>query len=107
MIIENNLCGKCGEVEDNNLHHDESPSSEFDHYAECNHDVDYQGEETGWVETMDCHEYEPVHDDVTCGCKGKCQRDCPCMNVDCIDDDCGGSRGCNDDCTCSGYGECD
>jgi hypothetical protein len=45
---------------------------------------------------------------VTCSCVGKCNRDCPCMNVDCEDDDCGGSRGClQGSCNCASYGECD
>ena len=46
--------------------------------------------------------------EVACDCQGECNRDCPCMNVDCIDDDCGGSRGClQGTCQCAGNGECD
>jgi hypothetical protein len=46
-------------------------------------------------------------DDIVCDCQGKCNRDCPCMNIDCDDDDCGNARGCLDTCQCAGNGECD
>jgi len=54
----------------------------------------------------------------TCNCNGVCDSYCPCMNIDCEDDDCGGVRGClapseygkkgvAGTCQCSGNGECD
>lgn len=52
---------------------------------------------------------EPVEPtiEVACECQGKCNRACPCMNIDCDDDDCGNARGCLDTCQCDGNGECD
>ena len=52
-----------------------------------------------------------------CDCD-TCGRDCPCMNIDCEDDDCGCARGCLapaeygkknvvGTCQCAGNGECD
>ena len=69
------LCEYCGELEFNVLHHDTSlntpikPFASVEHYDECNYDADYQGEERGYVATMDCHEFE-----AGCSCEesGRC-----------------------------------
>jgi hypothetical protein len=61
----------------------------------------------GWF-TPHAYGREAEDTDMTvCDCQGKCNRDCPCMNIDCPDDDCGNARGCLDMCQCEGNGECD
>ena len=55
----------------------------------------------GWITPTD------DTDMTMCECQGKCNRDCPCMTIDCEDDDCGNARGCLDTCQCDGNGECD
>jgi len=60
MIIEN-ICSECSELADHKLHHEvESMTDILEdvHFDECNYDASYEGEETGYVVTMDCHEYE-------------------------------------------------
>ena len=65
-------CQECGEVEAHKLHHDvANPMTGADvHFDECNYEASYEGEETGWVPSMDCHEFE-----VGCYCAdaGKCE----------------------------------
>jgi hypothetical protein len=65
-------CYECGELADHKLHHDvANPMTGADvHFDECNYDVDYQGEERGWVPSMSCHEYEA---DCYCGGRGLCE----------------------------------
>ena len=55
-----------------------------------------------------------INENTSCSCgyltqwEGKCGELCPCMNIDCDDDNCGGSRGCiAGNCTCLDGGECD
>ena len=58
-----NLCSECGEHESHDLHHD-MPDVVGDtmpddpHFDECNVDASWEGEERGYVATMDCHEFE-------------------------------------------------
>ena len=65
-------CAECGELEDSNLHHDvANPMTGADvHFDECNYEASYEGEETGWVPSMDCHEFEAG---CYCADAGKCE----------------------------------
>jgi len=68
-------CAECGELEDSNLHHDvANPMHERTgadvHFDECNYEASYEGEETGWVPSMDCHEFEAG---CYCADAGKCE----------------------------------
>lgn len=67
-------CHECGELEAHPLHHDMPIVSGHNipadyHTDDCNFDASYEGEERGYVATMDCHEYEPG---CYCGDRGKC-----------------------------------
>ena len=65
-------CQECGELEDHKLHHDVANPMTRDevHFDECNYEASYEGEETGWVPSMDCHEFEA---DCYCGGRGRCE----------------------------------
>ena len=68
------LCRFCDEPENVVLHHSVSTPSYIsmygdDHVEECNYEASYEGEETGWVPTMDCHEFEET---CTCGETSRC-----------------------------------
>ena len=52
-------CIECGELEAHELHHPWILNNYFQpHPDACNYDASYEGEELGYVATMDCHEYE-------------------------------------------------
>ena len=66
------LCTHCGEEEAHELHHDTSYTLGMDHSTHtdaCNYDASWEGEERGYVATMDCHEYEAG---CFCGGRNKC-----------------------------------
>ena len=63
-----NLCGFCDEPKNVVLHHAVRMFVD-DHVDECNHDASYEGEERGWVATMDCHEFEKA---CICGDSSRC-----------------------------------
>jgi hypothetical protein len=65
-------CQECGELEDHKLHHDVVTPMTRDevHFDECNAEASYEGEETGWVPSMDCHEFEAG---CYCADAGKCE----------------------------------
>ena len=69
-------CSECGELEAHALHHEtviavsgHSIPADF-HMDICNYDASWEGEERGYVATMDCHEWEPG---CYCGERGKCE----------------------------------
>ena len=61
-------CSECGELEAHELHHEYEIGGE--HFDVCNAEASYEGEERGWVPSMDCHEYEPG---CYCADAGKCE----------------------------------
>lgn len=62
-------CNECGELEAHELHHDFSDVL-VQHVDACNVDASWEGEETGYVMTMDCHEWEPG---CYCADSGRCE----------------------------------
>jgi hypothetical protein len=50
-----------------------------------------------------------INENTSCSCwRDECGEFCPCMNIDCADDDCGSPRGCFAGvCACVAGGECD
>ena len=65
-------CAECGELEAHELHHEVSnPMTQEDpHFDACNYEASYEGEETGWVTGVDCHEFEAG---CYCADAGKCE----------------------------------
>jgi len=68
-------CAECGELKSHDLHHDMpdvvgNTIPDDPHTDACNVDGDWQGEERGYVATMDCHEFE---EGCYCGERGKCE----------------------------------
>ena len=66
-----NLCEFCDEFEDHKLHHDvANPMTRTEvHFDECNYEASYEGEESGWIPSMLCHEFEAV---CYCADSGRC-----------------------------------
>jgi hypothetical protein len=60
-------CVECFELEVHELHHDLYTEP---HDDACNYEASWEGEETGWVPSMLCHEYEPG---CYCADAGKCE----------------------------------